>query len=166
MSWSPGVSSATTPAWFRSDFDRFESLPEWARDTLDEHASDPRPYLYGLDQFELACTHDEIWNACQQQLRKQGRIHGYLRMLWGKKILHWSASPERALEIMVELNNKYAIDGRDPNSYGGIFWTLGRHDRAWGPIRPVFGKIRYMSSESTRSKMRIADYVRHWTSDA
>jgi len=151
--------------WQRPDYDRYESLPGWARETLGEHASDPRPYLYDLEQFEQASTHDEIWNACQQQLRKQGRIHSYLRMLWGKKVLHWSPSPRHALETMIQLNNKYSLDGRDPNSYGGIFWTLGRHDRAWGPIRPVFGKIRYMSSESTRSKMRMAGYVRHWTGE-
>jgi len=136
-----------------------------AHDSLDEHASDARPYLYDLEQFEQARTHDEIWDACQQQLRRQGCIHGYLRMLWGKKILHWSHSPERVLQIMIELNNKDAIDGRDSNSCGGIFWTLGRHDRTWGPIRSIFGKVRYMSSESTRNKMRITDYVRHWTSD-
>ncbi|UCH87397.1 MAG: deoxyribodipyrimidine photolyase, partial [Dehalococcoidia bacterium] len=90
---------------------------------------------------------------------REGRLHNYLRMLWGKKILEWSAAPEEALEIMIELNNKYALDGRDPNSYSGILWCLGRYDRPWGPERPIFGKIRYMSSESAARKLRVKDYV-------
>jgi deoxyribodipyrimidine photo-lyase len=118
--------------------------------------------LYRLEQFEQAQTHDDLWNAAQRQLVREGRIHNYLRMLWGKKILHWSASPREALKIMIELNNKYALDGRDPNSYSGIFWVLGRYDRAWGPERPIFGKIRYMTSESTRSKFRVRDYLQRY----
>ena len=146
----------------RDDYDRYESLPPWARETLEEHAADRRPYVYGLDDFEHARTHDDLWNAAQNQLRVEGRIHNYLRMLWGKKILHWSDSPRAALEIMIELNNKYALDGRDPNSYSGIFWVLGRFDRAWGPERDVFGKIRYMTSESTRRKLRVNEYIERW----
>jgi deoxyribodipyrimidine photo-lyase len=145
-----------------SDYDRYESLPAWAQVTLAEHAADPRPNLYRLEQFEQAQTHDDLWNAAQRQLVREGRIHNYLRMLWGKKILHWSASPREALKIMIELNNKYALDGRDPNSYSGIFWVLGRYDRAWGPERPIFGKIRYMTSESTRSKFRVRDYLQRY----
>ncbi len=143
----------------RDDYDRYESLPEWSRATLEKHASDPRPHVYSLEQFECAETHDDLWNAAQNQLRIEGRIHNYLRMLWGKKILHWSESPREALEIMIELNNKYALDGRDPNSYSGIFWVLGRNDRAWGPEREVFGKIRYMTSANTRRKLRIDRYI-------
>ena len=90
---------------------------------------------------------------------REGRIHNYLRMLWGKKILEWSESPEAALAIMIELNNKYALDGRDPNSYSGIFWTLGRYDRPWAPERPVFGTVRYMSSQNTARKMRVGPYL-------
>jgi deoxyribodipyrimidine photo-lyase len=90
-------------------------------------------------------------------------MHNYLRMLWGKKILHWTASPQDALAIMIELNNKYAVDGRDPNSYSGIFWVLGRYDRAWGPEREIFGKIRYMTSESAMSKLRMKGYLRRWS---
>ena len=146
----------------RDDFDRYESLPDWARATLADHADDPRPHRYTLEQLEQAETHDELWNAAQNQLRAEGRIHNYLRMLWGKKILHWTESPRAALEILIELNNKYAVDGRDPNSYSGIFWTLGRYDRAWGPEREVFGKVRYMSSANTRRKLRVDDYVAHW----
>ena len=127
----------------------YESLPDWARASLDAHASDPREHLYTLEQFERAETHDPIWNAAQRQLVREGRMHNYLRMLWGKKILHWTTHPREALAIMIELNNKYALDGRDPNSYSGIFWVLGRYDRPWAPRREVFGVIRYMSSEST-----------------
>ena len=96
---------------------------------------------------------------------REGRIHNYLRMLWGKKILQWTESPRDALSIMIELNNKYALDGRNPNSYSGIFWILGRYDRAWGPERPVFGKIRYMSSKNTARKYKVADYITEYTSD-
>jgi deoxyribodipyrimidine photo-lyase len=143
----------------RSDYDRYDSLPLWCRRTLEEHAGDRRSPTYSLAEFESAATHDPLWNAAQVQLVREGRIHNYLRMVWGKKILEWAASPREALDIMIELNNKYALDGRDPNSYSGIFWVLGRYDRAWGPVRPVFGKIRYMSSENTARKHRVKDYV-------
>jgi len=96
------------------------------------------------------------------QLVREGRLHNYLRMLWGKKILEWSPTPQVALEAMIELNNKYALDGQDPNSYSGIFWVLGRYDRPWGPERPIFGKIRYMSSENTARKVRVTEYVRKY----
>ncbi|QDU68735.1 deoxyribodipyrimidine photolyase [Engelhardtia mirabilis] len=141
------------------DYDRFESLPAFARETLEEHTSDPREHLYGLETFERAETHDELWNAAQTQLVRTGRIHNYLRMLWGKKVLEWTATPREALDVLIELNNKYALDGRDPNSYSGIFWTLGRYDRAWGPERPVFGKIRFMSSDNTRRKLKVGAYL-------
>lgn len=145
-------------------YDKYESLPDWARKTLAEHADDEREYVYDLETFENSETHDEIWNAAQNQLRESGVMHNYLRMLWGKKILHWTESPRDALEIMIELNNKYAIDGRDPNSYSGIFWVLGRFDRAWGPEREIFGKIRYMTSKSTRNKLRLSSYLEEWAS--
>ncbi|MEM8883745.1 MAG: deoxyribodipyrimidine photolyase [Planctomycetota bacterium] len=143
----------------RPDYDRYESLPDWARTTLAQHAGDAREPCYTLEELDDGATHDELWNAAQGELRREGRIHNYLRMLWGKKILEWSASPEEALDNLIELNNRYALDGRDPNSYSGIFWTLGRFDRAWGPERPIFGKIRYMSSENTARKMRVREYV-------
>ncbi len=148
--------------WQRTDYDQYASLPDWARRTLAAHAADPREHVYGLEQFEAAATHDPLWNAAQRQLVREGRIHNYLRMLWGKKILQWTPSPEAALAVMVELNNKYAVDGRDPNSYAGVFWVLGRYDRAWGPERPVFGTVRYMSSENTARKVRVKDYLRVW----
>ncbi len=143
-------------------YGKFESLPNFARKTLDEHAADPRPYIYSHENFRDAKTHDDIWNAAQTQLVTEGRMHNYLRMLWGKKILEWTESPQQALEIMIDLNNRYAVDGRNPNSYSGIFWVLGRYDRAWGPERPVFGKIRFMSSDSTRKKLKLKGYLQKY----
>ena len=144
------------------DYGKFESLPDFAKQTLAEHASDERPYDYSDEEFETARTHDEIWNAAQNQLRREGIIHNYLRMLWGKKILHWTKTPEDAHRIMVHLNNKYGLDGRDPNSWGGIMWVLGRYDRAWGPEREVFGKVRYMTSDNTARKVRVKAYVERY----
>jgi len=144
----------------RDDYDRFESLPLWAREELAAHEKDARAYLYTLEEFETARTHDPLWNAAQRQLLLEGCMHNYLRMLWGKKILEWTSSPRQALEVMIELNNKYALDGRDPNSYTGIFWVLGRYDRPFGPARPIFGKIRYMSSGSVGKRIRLKEYLR------
>jgi len=144
----------------RDDYDQFESLPDWAQATLAKHESDPREHVYSLDEFATAATHDELWNAAQTQLVREGRIHNYLRMLWGKKILEWSETPREALTTMIELNNRYALDGRNPNSYSGILWTLGRYDRPWGPERPIFGTVRFMSSDSTRKKLRVNQYLR------
>ena len=143
----------------RDDYDHFETLPAFALHTLKAHARDPRPVLYSRAELEGAETHDEIWNAAQRELVREGRMHNYLRMLWGKKVLEWSRTPEEALATLIELNNKYALDGRDPNSYSGIFWVFGRYDRAWGPERPIFGKIRYMSSESTARKLSLRAYL-------
>jgi deoxyribodipyrimidine photo-lyase len=146
----------------REDYDQYESLPEWSVATLEKHASDPREFIYELDEFAAAQTHDPLWNAAQVQLLREGQIHNYLRMLWGKKILEWSATPRDALNVMIELNNRYALDGRNPNSYSGIFWCLGRYDRPWGPERPIFGKVRYMSSENTRRKLRLKEYLQKY----
>lgn len=148
----------------RSDCDQYEALPEWAKKTLQEHARDQRQHLYSPEQFESAATHDPLWNAAQTQLLREGRVHNYLRMLWGKKILEWSPSPREAARTMIHLNNKYALDGRDPNSYSGIFWVLGRYDRPWGPVRPVFGTIRYMSSENTARKVSVKNYIKKYSS--
>jgi deoxyribodipyrimidine photo-lyase len=146
----------------REDHDRYDSLPDWALRTLARHAKDRRPALYSARQLESAETHDPLWNAGQVQLAREGRLHNYIRMLWGKKILEWSTSPPDALAVMIDLNNKYALDGRDPNSYSGIFWVLGRYDRPWGPERPVFGTVRYMSSENTARKLRVQRYVERY----
>lgn len=148
--------------WQRSDYGRYCSLPEWAKESIARHAEDSREHVYSLEEFEQAQTHDELWNAAQRQLLVEGRVHNYLRMLWGKKIFEWSATPQEAVDTMVELNNKYALDGRNPNSYSGIFWTLGRYDRAWGPERPVYGKLRYMSSDNTARKLRVKAYLERY----
>ncbi|HSG48033.1 MAG TPA: hypothetical protein VLA43_09495 [Longimicrobiales bacterium] len=136
----------------------FQSLPDWARQTLLEHADDERPHRYDFRDFDQARTHDPLWNAAQRELREEGTIHNYLRMLWGKKILEWSSHPREALETMLELNNRYAVDGRDPNSTTGIMWVLGRYDRGW-PERAIYGKVRSMSSESTRRKVSVDRYL-------
>ena len=140
-------------------FTRYSGLPEWARNTLDDHRSDPRSQVYTLEQLASAQTDDPLWNAAQRELVEQGRIHNALRMLWGKKVLGWTAEPQDAFHILVELNNRYAIDGRDPNSWSGIGWVFGRFDRAWGPERPIYGKVRYMTSESSRRKWRMKEYL-------
>lgn len=137
----------------------YGSLPPWARQTLAQHRHDRRPHCYDVGRLRDAETHDPLWNAAQRQLLREGRIHNYLRMLWGKKILEWSRTPEDALDAMIELNDRYALDGRDPNSYSGIFWILGRYDRAWGPVRPIFGTIRYMSSANTARKYDVKGYL-------
>jgi deoxyribodipyrimidine photo-lyase len=146
------------------NYDKFESLPDWAIATLEEHAKDVRPVMYTFDQLENSQTHDDVWNAAQRQLREEGIIQNYLRMLWGKKILEWSPDPRTALDWMIELNNKWAIDGRDPNSYSGIFWCLGRFDRPWAPQRPIFGQIRYMSTDSTLKKLKLKQYLKRYGS--
>lgn len=145
-----------------ADYDRYESLPAWAQKTFSKHAPDIRAHVYALDEFAAGRTHDRLWNAAQGQLLAEGRMHNYLRMLWGKKILEWTTTPDEALAVMIELNNRYALDGQDPNSYSGIFWTLGRFDRPWAPERPVFGVIRYMSSENTARKLRVRQYVERY----
>ena len=148
---------------YRRGYDRYESLPEWARRTLEEHSGDQRRPRYTLEQLESARTHDALWNAAQRELVAEGRIHNYLRMLWGKKILEWTRTPREALRVMIELNNRYALDGRDPNSYSGILWCLGRYDHPWGPERPVFGTVRYMSSENTARKFDVTGYLKKYT---
>jgi deoxyribodipyrimidine photo-lyase len=146
------------------DYDTYGSLPEWARRTLADHAGDERTHTFDLERFEHSQTHDSLWNAAERQLVREGRMQNYLRMLWGKKVLEWSKSPEEALAVLIELNNKYALDGRNPNSYSGIFWIFGRYDRAWGPERPIFGKVRYMSSSSTLRKLKLSHYLERYGS--
>jgi deoxyribodipyrimidine photo-lyase len=145
--------------WHRPDHAEYDSLPEWSRATLAKHARDPRRFVYTFEQFEAAQTHDALWNAAQRQLRAEGRIHNYLRMLWGKKVLEWSASPQEAWATLIALNDRWALDGRDPNSYSGIGWVFGRFDRPWGPEREIYGKVRYMSSENTHRKLDVRDYL-------
>jgi len=143
---------------YNSRYDRPEALPAWARKTLGVHAADPRPYRYTLGQLERARTHDPYWNAAQQEMVLAGKMHGYMRMYWGKKILEWSSTPRRAQQVMIRLNDTYSLDGRDPNSYAGIAWCLGKHDRPWQE-RPVFGMVRYMNHLGLERKFNMQEYV-------
>ncbi len=144
---------------YETSYDSISAFPQWAQTSLEAHADDPREFLYSQDQWEAARTHDPLWNAAQRQLVVTGKIHGYLRMFWAKKIIEWSASPQEALRTAIYLNDKYSFDGRDPNGYTGIAWSIGGlHDRAFGE-RPVLGKIRYMSSKASRRKFDVEKYV-------
>lgn len=144
--------------FYREDHQSIDALPDWARKTLARHADDRRAPIFTRDEMERGATYDEVWNLAHQGLLQRGTIHNYLRMLWGKKIVEWSATPEEAIETMEYLHDRYAIDGRDPNTHAGVLWCLGKHDRAWAPERPIFGLIRYMSSESTRRKVDLRAY--------
>ena len=145
---------------FNPDYESFDSCQPWAYQTLRAHARDRRGHQYTEKQLEDAETHDPLWNAAQKQMVLSGWMHGYMRMYWAKKILEWSPSPEIAYEIAVRLNDRYELDGRDPNGYAGIAWAIaGKHDRAWGPERPVYGKIRYMSYASTSRKFNSKAYI-------
>ena len=140
-------------------YDRLAGCPEWARKTLAAHAADRRPVVYPAAVLEAAETHDPLWNAAQQEMVLTGRMHNYLRMYWAKKILEWSADAETAFEIALDLNDRYEMDGRDPNGYTGVAWAIGgKHDRPW-PERPIFGTVRFMSYESTRKKFDSAAYI-------
>jgi deoxyribodipyrimidine photo-lyase len=143
----------------QEDYDRYDALPLWALKTLRAHQHHPRPHLYSLGQLEAGHTGDALWNAAQGQLVREGRMHNYMRMLWGKRVLEWTKTPQEAYAALEHLNNKYALDGRDPNSYSGILWVFGRYDRPWGPERPIYGKVRYMSSENTARKLKVKKYV-------
>jgi len=136
----------------------FDELPDWARGTLRKHTRDRRDPIYSRDQFEEARTHDKLWNATQTEMLLRGKIHGYYRMYWGKKVIEWSATPQEALETMVYLHDKYALDGRDPNTYANILWCFGLHDRPWKE-RPVFGMVRYMSLGGMQRKTRVPAYL-------
>jgi len=139
-------------------FGSYATLPEWARRTLEAHQPDPRRHVYSVPTLEKAATSDEVWNAAMRQLKRDGWFHGYMRMLWGKKILEWTRTPARALAIMEELMNRYSLDGRDPVSYANYAWTLGMYDRPW-PERPIFGTVRTMTSASTKRKLRLKRYL-------
>lgn len=144
---------------YNKNYDSLESFPRWASETLAEHSDDPRDYIYSTDEFESAFTHDRLWNAAQKEMVITGKMHGYMRMYWAKKILEWSENPGSALKSAIYLNDKYSIDGRDPNGYAGIAWSIGGvHDRAWFQ-RPVFGKIRFMSYNGSKSKFNVEKYI-------
>ncbi|MFB0561950.1 MAG: deoxyribodipyrimidine photo-lyase [Candidatus Lokiarchaeia archaeon] len=145
--------------FYNSNYDSFEGFPDWAKKTLNEHRRDPREYIYSLKEFERAQTHDDLWNAAQMEMVRKGKMHGYMRMYWAKKILEWTESPEEALKIAIHLNDRYELDGRDPNGYVGAAWSIGGvHDRAWKE-REIFGKIRYMSYNGMKSKFNIKAYI-------
>ncbi len=147
--------------YYNHDYDKVSGFPDWARRTLDRHRRDPRAFIYSTEQFEHAQTHDDLWNAAQMEMVKRGKMHGYMRMYWAKKILEWTRSPEIALETAIYLNDRYELDGRDPNGYTGIAWSIGGlHDRAWNE-REVFGKIRYMSYKGCKSKFDTKRYIEH-----
>jgi deoxyribodipyrimidine photo-lyase len=147
---------------FNPRYDRFDCWEPWAKRSLTIHHRDVRKPRYTEKQLELAETHDPLWNAAQKQMILTGWMHGYLRMYWAKKILEWSPSPEAAYEIAVRLNDRYELDGRDPNGYAGIAWAIvGKHDRAWGPERQIYGKVRYMSYQSTSRKFDSKAYIEH-----
>ena len=139
---------------YNNRYDSFEGLPDWAKNTLGKHSKDNREYIYDIGQFERAETHNRIWNAIQTELVRTGYIHGYLRMYWGKKILEWSRSPEEGYNIALTLNDRYQLDGRDPNGYAGIAWCFGKHDRPWKE-REIFGTIRYMNESGLRRKFKV-----------
>jgi deoxyribodipyrimidine photo-lyase len=142
-------------------YDTLAGCPDWARKTLAEHARDEREFLYTESQFDAAETHDPLWNAAQLEMVVTGRMHGYLRMYWAKKILEWTRTPEEAFDIAVRLNDRYELDGRDPNGYTGVAWAIGgKHDRPWAPARPVFGMIRYMNAKGCARKFDVPAYIR------
>lgn len=150
--------------FYNPDYDRFEGFPLWAQKTLNEHRRDIRPYTYTVEEFEEAKTHDPLWNAAQTEMVKRGKMHGYMRMYWAKKILEWTSTPEDAIEIAIYLNDRYELDGRDPNGYTGIAWSLGGvHDRPWKE-RPIFGKVRYMSYNGCRNKFNVDEYINRFPS--
>jgi deoxyribodipyrimidine photo-lyase len=141
-------------------YDSLAGCHAWARKTLDEHRQDRREFIYTPRQFENAETHDALWNAAQMEMVKTGKMHGYLRMYWAKKILEWTASPEEAFGIAVQLNDRYELDGRDPNGYTGIAWAIGaKHDRPWAPARKVFGMVRFMAASGCARKFDVNAYI-------
>ncbi len=145
--------------YYNKNYDNFDGFQQWAKDTLNKHRNDKREYIYTLEEFESANTHDDLWNAAQIEMIQRGKMHGYMRMYWAKKILEWTKSPDEAIEIAIYLNDKYELDGRDPNGYTGIAWSIGGvHDRPWSE-RPVFGKIRFMNYNGCKRKFDVDKYI-------
>ncbi len=145
--------------FYNDRYDEFGGLPDWCQKTLGEHERDRREYTYGPAEFEEARTHDPYWNAAQKEMVVRGKMHGYMRMYWGKKILEWSRKPEEAFRTALALNNKYELDGRGPNGFAGVAWCFGKHDRPWFE-RPIFGKVRYMSAGGLVKKFDADAYVK------
>jgi deoxyribodipyrimidine photo-lyase len=149
---------STNFVFYNENYDSFEAIPEWAKKTLKAHQKDKKPYLYTLEELEKAATHDPYWNATQKEMVIQGKMHGYMRMYWGKKIIEWSKTPEEAFRNTLYLNNKYELDGRDPNGFAGVAWCFGKHDRPWGE-RAIFGNVRYMNDKGLKRKFDADEYV-------
>jgi deoxyribodipyrimidine photo-lyase len=145
--------------FYNEKYDSFEGVPEWAKKTLKAHQKDKRKYTYNLEELETAQTHDPCWNAAQKEMLFKGKMHGYMRMYWGKKIIEWSKTPEEAFRVALHLNNKYELDGRDPNGFTGVAWCFGKHDRPWGE-RPTFGNVRYMNDKGLKRKFDADEYVK------
>jgi deoxyribodipyrimidine photo-lyase len=139
-------------------YDSYDCLPDWTTRTLAKHSRDRRPYIYSFRQLERAETHDAYWNAAQREMVLTGKMHGYMRMYWGKKIIEWSESPEEAFATALRLNNVYELDGRDPNSFAGVAWCFGKHDRPWKE-RSIFGQVRWMSADGLSRKFDMESYV-------
>lgn len=144
---------------YNDRYDAFECLPGWAIESLNSHGNDPREYLYSIEELENSETHDPYWNAAQREMVRTGKMHNYMRMYWGKKILEWKSDPEDAFHEALYLNNKYSLDGRDPNSYAGVAWCFGKHDRPWKE-RDIFGKVRYMNDKGLKRKFDMEPYLR------
>ena len=153
---------ASNFVYFNPTYDRLGGLPTWAQATLAKHADDPRPAQYAYDDFAAARTHDPIWNAAQWELLQRGRIHNYVRMYWGKKILEWSRTPAEALATALRLNDRFALDGRSANGYTNVLWCFGKHDRPWAE-RPIFGTVRWMSDRGMAAKLDVKAYIRRWS---
>ncbi len=148
--------------FYNEKYDSFDGFPDWAKNSLTDAKGDEREFVYTKKEFEEAKTHDNLWNACQREMVLTGKMHGYMRMYWAKKILEWTKSPEEALKIAIYLNDKYELDGRDPNGYAGIAWSIGGvHDRAWFP-RKVFGLVRYMARSGCDKKFDTKAYIKKW----
>lgn len=148
---------------YQPHYDSTEGFPDWAKKSLDAHRKDTREYIYSYHAFEQAKTHDPLWNAAQQQMLQTGKMHGYLRMYWAKKILEWTKTPEDAMKIAIKLNDRYELDGRDSNGYTGIAWSIGGvHDRPWFN-RAIFGAIRFMSASGAKGKFAVEAYIKRWT---
>jgi deoxyribodipyrimidine photo-lyase len=145
--------------FYNERYDSFEGIPDWAKKTLKGHQKDKRPSLYSLKELEGAKTYDPYWNAAQKEMLHKGKMHGYMRMYWGKKILEWTRTPEEAFRNALYLNNKYELDGRDPNGFTGVAWCFGKHDRPWGE-RPIFGNVRYMNDKGLKRKFDADGYVK------
>ena len=145
--------------YYNQNYDNILSAPQWALKSLDAHRQDPRDFVYSFEQFEQAATHDELWNAAQKELTTTGKMHGYMRMYWAKKVLEWTETPEQAVDFLIRLNDFYSIDGADPNGYAGIMWSVaGLHDRSWFE-RPVFGAVRYMNETGAKKRFNLQEYI-------